>query len=165
MTARPALFAILALTAACGQRAVESPSGAADACAALDSGEIVVIDAWVRTAAAGQSATAAYLTICNRSAQADVLVGASSDTSDAVELHQTTRGDDGVARMSQTAEIPVEAGESANLAPGGLHIMLIGLESPIEEGEAVPLALAFKSGRTLFIEAEARASASSGHAH
>lgn len=163
--ARLALFALPMLIVACGPRTTETPSELADACAGLDSGDIVIIDAWVRTAATGQAATAAYLTICNRSPHSDALVSASSDASEVVELHQTTRDDDGVARMSHADEIPVQAGASARLAPGGLHIMLIDLSDAVEEGEAVPLTLVFKSGKTLYIEAEARANASSGHEH
>ncbi|BBI71429.2 hypothetical protein HAALTHF_12940n [Vreelandella aquamarina] len=48
--------------------------------------------------------------------------------------------------------IELPAGESVTLAPGGLHLMLMELGSPIVEGEPVPVTLEFQHAEPMEIE-------------
>jgi copper(I)-binding protein len=68
---------------------------------------------------------------------------------DAAELHETVE-EDGVMKMLPRPEgFEVPAGGSVELAPGGKHVMLIGLAQPLEAGQAFSLTLHFDDGRTL----------------
>ncbi len=85
-----------------------------------------------------------FLTITNTGDLDDTLIGIRADFP-RVELH-TTEFTDGVARMMHLDAIPVPAGETVSLEPGGLHVMFMGLRgNPLEEGETIPATLIFEN--------------------
>ncbi|MCY7397518.1 MAG: copper chaperone PCu(A)C [Sphingomonas bacterium] len=102
--------------------------------------QIEIGDAWARATAPGQSRGAAYATIVNRGA-ADRLVGVASDAGSAT-LHRSHH-DGGVARMRMLPELPIPAGSSVALAPGGTHVMLTRLAAPLAIGADFPLTFRF----------------------
>jgi len=105
-------------------------------------GELMIDHPWTR--AAGANGTGAgFLTIRNTGTQPDRLVSASSSIARRVELHTHIR-DGEVMRMRQVADIPVPPGDSVVLRPGGLHIMLIGLNAAMPVGASIPLSLRFE---------------------
>jgi copper(I)-binding protein len=59
--------------------------------------------------------------------------------------------------MQQVASIPVPAGETVTLEPGGLHMMLIDLASPLTAGDTFELTLEFASGAKVTTTVEVRA--------
>jgi len=103
---------------------------------------IAVENAWSRATPAQARAGAAFFVVRNHGANDDTLVAADSDVADSVELH-THIHDNGVMRMRPVADILVPAGGLAELKPGGLHVMLIGLRAPLEEGSTFTLGLTF----------------------
>jgi hypothetical protein len=118
---------------------------------------------WARPSAGMARTGAAYLTIVNRGGAADRLIAAASPAAGRVELHES-RMDNGVMRMRPVVGIEVAPGASVQLRPGGLHIMLIDLKKPLEEGGEVRLKLTFEKAGTIEIEAEVRrAPAEPGH--
>lgn len=145
------LALIAPLLAACGE---ESSKEAGEA------GAVVVSDVWARASATQTSA--AYLTIGNRTGEDDTLLEARSPVAGRVEIHDMTM-EDMVMRMRRLDNLPVAAGESVQLAPGGKHIMLIGLSGPLEEGATVPLTLVFEKAGELAVEAPVRAAGHTGH--
>jgi hypothetical protein len=61
--------------------------------------------------------------------------------------------EDGVARMRPIeGGVVVPAGGSATLAPGGMHIMLMSLNEPLEVGKVFPLTLEFDDGGSIEVE-------------
>ena len=101
-----------------------------------------VSGAWARATPPGVSVGAAYLTITGGSTS-DHLVGASTARASMVQLH-TVEESDGVAAMRQVEGVAVPAGKQVVLAPGGTHIMLMGLTGPLVSGETFPLDLRFE---------------------
>ena len=99
--------------------------------------------------------SAAYLVIRNATEEDDALVAVESDLADTIELH-TVSMDGGIMRMRAVEDVPVPAGGEAVLAPGGFHVMLIGLHAPLVEGDTAALTLRFRSGRTLEVTAPVR---------
>lgn len=142
MTAISMFLLSATLVAGCGKDNAAEEHVAAASC---DSDGVSVIDAWVRAAPAGRPMSAAYLTLCNGGETQDAMVAARFAGAADVELHTTTVGEDGVAAMAPIAELPIPAGGQASLAPGGAHIMLIGLSAPLEAGQTVDLTLEFKN--------------------
>jgi copper(I)-binding protein len=97
---------------------------------------------WTR--AAGQGAQGVgFVTIRNTGSEADTLVAASSPAAGRVELHTSLREGD-VMRMRPVENVPVPAGGSVTLAPGGLHMMMMGLTRPLAVGQVVPVTLRFE---------------------
>ena len=85
-----------------------------------------------------------WVKITNNTGQDDALTGADMAGCGAIELHNMTMKDDVmVMRQVEGGEIPIPAGETVELKKGGLHIMCIGKESPLEMGTAVDITLHF----------------------
>ena len=106
----------------------------------------VAIDgAYVRAVPPGQSNSAAFMKISNKGAAAHALVGGSTPAAKAVELHTHTM-DGGMMRMRQVEKIDLPAGETVSLQPGGLHMMLIGLQQKLVPMESIPVTLRFEDG-------------------
>ncbi len=57
-------------------------------------------------------------------------------------------------RMRHVKALEVAPGAPIVLAPGGLHVMLMGLKAPLKEGKAFPLTLSFEKAGTLDIRVE-----------
>ncbi len=152
-------FAALAFLAACGQQ---------ETTAACNGDGIVVSNAWVRAAGEASPMSAAYVEICNGGDAADRLVAARFNGADAAEIHMTRMSEDGVASMAPAESgLALPAHEMTALAPGGAHIMLIGLNAPIEEGEEAAITLEFENAEpvTLMFEARSRIDAAGHEGH
>lgn len=149
----PVVFA-----AACAGPA-DAPCGGADG--------VIASDAWVRAAPDGRRMSAGYLDLCNGGAD-DRLIGVRFDGADAAELHITSVDDAGVARMQAAPEgIFIPAAQTVTLAPGGAHIMLIGLTSDLEPGDSASITLEFEHAapQTLVFEVRSLADAASHRDH
>lgn len=105
----------------------------------------------------GSNISAAFGTLSNTSEQPIALQKATIINSTATaELHQSIK-EKGVVKMLPVDSITIPAKQSVELAPGGLHIMLINLPKPLEAGKTIALELAFDNGTTLKIEAPIKA--------
>ena len=112
---------------------------------------ISVTDAWARTTVPGQKVSGGYFQIMS-----DVdarLIGVSSAVVPRVEMHEM-RMDGGVMRMRELEGLTITAGGRVVLAPGGTHLMLMGLSAPLRVGEKIPVTLRFARGgeRTVIFE-------------
>lgn len=121
---------------------------------ALAQAEVTVTEPWVRGTVSGQKASGAFMGLKSSS---DVrLVGASSPAAKVVEIHEMSTSD-GVMRMRAIEGLPLPAGKSVELKPGGYHVMLIDLVKPLVPGEQVPISLTFVAadGRKSTVEVKA----------
>ena len=112
--------------------------------------DIVVDNAVARATPPSPMTGGAYLTITNNGDSSDRLIAVEADFP-RVEIHTTELIDD-VARMVRLEGVEIPAGETVVLAPGGLHVMFMGLNGePLEEGETVPATLVFENAGRLDI--------------
>ena len=98
---------------------------------------------WVRASVPGQVNGAGYVEISNKAAQSDKLIAASTSGVNRVELH-TIITENGVAKMREVSGIEVPASGAVKLAPGGYHIMFLGLTEPFKAGSTLPVTLKFE---------------------
>jgi copper(I)-binding protein len=124
---RMLLIPALALLAACGQGGDTN---------------IEVSEAWARPTR-GDAPGAVYVTIDNKGGKDDRLVAVMTDHAAMAMVHQTEMSG-GVARMRMAGEINIPAGTSIKMVPGGTHIMLEGLRTPLRKGDSFPLVLKFR---------------------
>lgn len=105
---------------------------------------IEVANAWARPTGDEGNVSAAYMTIANKGKSDDLLKSARTARAKSVELQQATMTADGVMKMRKIEHgLPVEAGASLVLKPGGTQLMLVGLEDALEAGEQLVLTLEF----------------------
>ena len=103
--------------------------------------QVAVADPWVRATVPQQQASGAFMTLT--AAQGARVVEARSPVAGVVEIHEM-KMDAGVMRMTAVAALPLPAGKTVELKPGGYHVMLMALKTPLKEGDAVPVTLTFK---------------------
>ena len=108
-------------------------------------GSLTIEQPWARPTIAKTGA--AYFTVRNDGASDDALLSIESDVSIRVEVHEM-KMDGAVMRMRAVEQLSVPAGRSVALAPGGYHVMLIGLKAPLKEGETFPMKLVFEKAGT-----------------
>lgn len=126
-----------------------------------------VKDAWVRAPAPGQNVAAVYMEIVSRANS--VLVAVASPAAASAELHNMTQ-EAGVMKMRPLERIELPAGKPVKLAPGGMHVMLIGLKQPLKRGDKVPVTLTVlrpdAGAQTVFtVRAEVRDADAGAHQH
>ena len=131
-------------------------------------GGIRITQAWTRQTAPAQTVAGGFMTIANESNTEDRLIGAESPAAERVELHSMSM-DGGIMRMRPVPEgIAIAAHGTAKLAPGGLHLMLIGLKKPIADG-MVPVTLRFaRAGKvavSLMVEPVGASAPEEHHGH
>jgi hypothetical protein len=117
---------------------------AAPAAVAAAAPPVAVTQAWSRPAAAGMTG-AGFLTLINRGKAAQSVVGAESPLARRVEIHRSSM-DGGIMRMRAETRVAVPAGGQVTFAPGGLHLMLVGLNRSLNIGDRVPVTLALAGG-------------------
>jgi periplasmic copper chaperone A len=117
-------------------------AGLAVASAALaQPAQLEVNNAWAGATPGKAENGVAYLMI--QSPTADRLVSASSPVAKKAELH-TMSMEGTVMRMRPVAGLDIPAGQPVTLKPGGEHIMLMGLNQPLREGQSFALTLEFE---------------------
>jgi hypothetical protein len=121
-------------------------------------------DGWMRALPPGQPTAAAYLTLTNPDAAAVRLVAARSEAAERVEIHRSSQVE-GMWRMREIEGLDIPAGGTVILAPGGTHLMLIGLARPLREGETLPIVLEFDNGETLPASVVIKAPGMTHHHH
>lgn len=125
----------------------------------------VTVDAgWARATPGMARSGGAYLTIANAGAQPDRVVGAKSDVARRTEIH-TNINDDGVMKMRRVDGIDVPPGGSVTFKPGGYHVMFMGLDKPLKEGDKFPLTLTFEKAGDVTVEIEVKAIGYMGGGH
>lgn len=109
--------------------------------AAAAHAQVVLDNAWMRPAYAGQPEAAVYVDI--RSGQPLRLVAASSPAAERAELVLVEPPGADASKHRVVAEIPVAGGAETRLAYLGSHVRLLSVRRDVLPGEHVPLELAF----------------------
>ena len=104
---------------------------------------LTVTNAWSRTTPPGVTVGVVYFTLKNDTGKSDRLLKISSPIAAKVQVHRTEILD-GMARMREVAVLHVDANQSVEFAPNGMHVMLMGLKKPLVEGQKFQLDLLFE---------------------
>ena len=113
-------------------------------------------DMQIRATAPGMKTSGAYLEITNNGALDDRLIVAQAAIAQRVEIHSMEM-DSGVMRMRAVdGGLVIAAGDSVTLAPGGLHIMLMGLTKNLPAGSQHEITLVFEKAGPVTLTATAK---------
>lgn len=132
-------------------------------------GDIAVTGAFTRATLPGAKAAGGFMTIVNAGAEADRLVGAGTKTAKTTEIHEMKMEGDMMKMRALPEGVEIPAGGTVELAPGGFHVMMMGLVQPLVESACVEVILKFeKAGELpvmLNVAAPDAKAAPEGHAH
>lgn len=122
---------------------------------ASEASAVSITDLWARPSVGNSAVGAGYFTLENRGPE-DRLLAVEADVSKKVELHSMSMNGM-VMKMRKLEDADVPANGRISFAPGGNHIMFIGLNKPLKEGESFPVTFVFqKAGKlnaTMKVEA------------
>jgi len=139
----PAAAAVATLLTACGA----TDTAPADA--------LSVSAAWAKAADDGM--TAAFADLQNTGDSDLHIVSVDSAVARSTELHEMVSDGAGGMVMQESDEgFVVPAGGTHRLAPGGDHIMFIGLLAPLTPGTDVPITVTFADGSAVEFSAQVR---------
>jgi copper(I)-binding protein len=119
-------------------------------------GQLSIRDAWARQASAGLN-SAVYFQVDNLSNRSVSLVAASGDVANAVEIHESVMDESGTMRMQPQSSVVIPAGGQVSFEPGGLHVMLVGVNQDLNRGDTFSLVLDFGSDGERTVEVIVRA--------
>lgn len=141
--------------AACGRQT--SSEGDAAGSAAVS-----VSDALCRPTPNGRQVTGCYMTLT--STAADTLVSVASPRAALAQIHESRMESNMMMMHELEAGLPLPAGQAVALAPGGNHIMLMGVSEPLRPGDTVPLTLTFATAAPVeVVAAVGQPAADGGH--
>jgi copper(I)-binding protein len=103
---------------------------------------------WARATPKGASVGGGYMKITNTGNAPDRLIGGVSEISSRFEIHEMSM-DNGVMKMrSVPGGIEIKPGQSVEFGPSGYHVMLVGLNRQLMQGDHFKAALEFaKAGK------------------
>lgn len=109
--------------------------------------ELDISDAWIKNLPPMIPVRAGYMTIHNAKTHTISIVAIRSDSFASVEIHQTiTR--DGMMRMEPVPTLTIAPDSSVQLAPGGLHLMMMNPIEPTKPGDALMIVIELDDGST-----------------
>ncbi|HLL26583.1 MAG TPA: copper chaperone PCu(A)C [Xanthobacteraceae bacterium] len=128
-------------------------------------GSIHIEHPWSRVVPKGANVAAGYLTIENRGAVPDRLVGGSSVIAGRFEIHQMTMVD-GVMKMRPLeGGLEIAPGKSVTLEPGGYHLMFFDLKEPPVQGKFFKGTLVFEKAGKIDVEFDVEGMGPTGGDH
>ncbi|MBN9222756.1 MAG: copper chaperone PCu(A)C [Mesorhizobium sp.] len=115
-------------------------------------GDLEIEHPWSRATPAGAKVAGGYFTIINKGGTSDRLLSISSDVSDKAELHEMGVKDGVMTMRPVEGGLDIPAGGKVALAPGGYHLMFIGLKRQPKQGEKFAATLTFEKAGTVNVE-------------
>lgn len=88
---------------------------------------------------------AAFMVITNNGTSDDRLLGGKTDVAAVVEVHEMKQQGEMMIMSPLVDGLPIPAGETVTLEPGGYHIMMIGLTKDLKPGETYELTVEFET--------------------
>lgn len=128
-----------------------------------DGHALEISDVWARKTRRTTSA-AVYMRIHNATDKPDAILEAATPRASMTTLHMSSETD-GIMRMEMQDTVALPAGETIAFEPGGLHIMLMGLDQPLEEGDVFPITLTLERAGdvTVYVEVTGLSGPSTSH--
>ena len=115
-------------------------------------GSLEIGHPWARATPPTAPTGGGYLSVKNTGTEPDRLISISSPAAGTVQVHEM-KMEGNVMRMRELdGPLEIKPGETVTLAPGGMHLMMMGLKEPLKQGEKVPLTLVFEKAGKIDVE-------------
>ncbi|WP_100642754.1 copper chaperone PCu(A)C [Alteromonas facilis] len=128
---------------------------------------VEISNPWARATFALATTGAVYFSLNNQGAEDLKLIGAS--VSDAIaneaQVHDVLMDGDVMKMRHQKDGVIIKGSSTLEFAPGGKHIMLMGLASGLNEGQTFALVLQFENAPDITIQVPVKADAGNEHEH
>ena len=122
---------------------------AAPACADdVRAGDLVISQGWSRATPGGAKVGGGYVTIENKGRAPDRLISVSGDVAGKIEIHEMAVTNGVMTMRPLENGLAIAPGKTVKFAPGGFHLMMMDLKTPLKQGDKVSVTLEFeKAGK------------------
>lgn len=128
-------------------------------------GDIEITGAFARATLPNQPAGGGFMTITNNGTEDDRLIAVETAVAGTSGIHEMST-DGEVMRMRELPDgLEIPAGETVDLKPGGFHLMLMGLNTPLVEGENFAVTLTFEKAGIVEVTLDIGPRDAKGHGH
>jgi copper(I)-binding protein len=110
--------------------------------------DLYIVDGWVNKPVAGVSNAAAYMTVRNTENNLQRIVSVRCEGAARCHLHQVIH-EKGIIRMKGVSAVDLPPKGDTVLKPGGMHIMLMGLQEGFADKSGVSVLLGLESGQAI----------------
>lgn len=93
-----------------------------------------------------------YMVIRNTGDEADRLIGGQAGFAKKVEIHEMSMENDVMKMRELLGGLEIPAGGEVELKPGGFHVMFIGLDGQLKDGETRPVTLIFEKAGSIDVD-------------
>ena len=107
--------------------------------------ELSVTGAFLRATLPHAPVAGGYMTITNHGTTDDRLLAVTAPIGDRTDLHKMTVENDVMTMRALPDGLPVPAGETVSLQPAGHHLMIMGLNTQLVDGQTYDLTLKFEN--------------------
>jgi periplasmic copper chaperone A len=115
-------------------------------------GSLEIGHPWARATPPTAPTGGGFLTVTNTGTTPDRLIAVKSAAAETVQVHEM-KMEGNVMRMREiSGGLEIAPGATVTLAPGGLHIMMMGLKAPLKQGDKVPVTLVFEKAGSIDVE-------------
>ncbi|CCE01975.1 conserved exported hypothetical protein [Bradyrhizobium sp. STM 3809] len=128
----------------------------------VKAGDLVITQPWSRATPGGAKTGAGYLTIENKGSAPDRLVGVSGEIAGKIEIHEMAVTNGVMTMRPLNQGLTIEPGKTVALAPGGYHLMLMELKSPLKQGDKLPVTLEFEKAGKVAVTLDVQAVGAKG---
>ncbi|QIA21768.1 copper chaperone PCu(A)C [Mesorhizobium sp. AA22] len=115
-------------------------------------GDLKIVHPWSRATPPGAKVAGGYFSITNTGSSPDRLLSISSEISAKTELHEMGVKDGVMTMRPVSGGLEIPAGGKVALAPGGYHLMFVGLKRQPKQGKAFSATLTFEKAGTVTVE-------------
>jgi len=103
---------------------------------------IIITEAWIKNLPPTVPMRAGYMKLKNTSTRSLSIVAVESDIFMHVDIHESVEKN-GMMSMRPLSALPIPAGTAVELAPGGIHLMMMGPKQTLKPGDQVSITLQF----------------------
>ncbi len=107
--------------------------------------EIEFLNPWIKNLPPPVPLRAGYMTIHNARTSAIIIDSIRSEAFTSVEIHRSIE-QNGIMSMERVPSLKIEAGASVQLAPGGLHLMMMNPYQPTRPGDFISVTIVLEDG-------------------
>ena len=115
-------------------------------------GSLEIGHPWTRATAPTAPTGGGFLTVTNKGTTEDRLISVKSPAAGAVQVHEMKMEGNVMRMREQDGGLEIAPGATVTLAPGHLHLMMMGLKGPLKQGEKVPVTLVFEKAGSIDVE-------------
>lgn len=106
---------------------------------------LIVEQGYIRANPPASASTAAYMSLDNAAETALIITDVKASVAEQVQIHQTLMNHD-VMHMDHMQALEIPGNSSVELAPGGMHLMLLGVDEGMVAGKEAILTFTFQDG-------------------